>query len=142
MANKSTFKPMTPFALAFAMEYKGWMKGHNVTLRELAEVENRTHPYILERVNGKRALDTLDVDALAGLTGTTGRDLMIELARRTKESIASDTNSSGHIDLTKLSEEEKKRFVLDQLRNGDTTLAANYDPNKEAERDYYPDAGA
>lgn len=35
-------------------------------------------------MNGKRALDTDDVDALAKLTGTTGKNLMIELARLAK----------------------------------------------------------
>jgi hypothetical protein len=41
-----------------------------------------------------------------------------------------------------LSEEEKKRLIMEKVRRGDMSLAANYDPDKEAERDYYPDAGA
>lgn len=88
MANKNDFRPLTPFAKAFAVEYKGWMKGHNVTLVEIASVLGRKHPYVQERVNGRRALDTLDVDALAQLTDMQPRDLMIELSKRAKIAVA------------------------------------------------------
>lgn len=74
---------MSPFALAFAAEYKGFMKANSVTGAQIAEVIDRGEGYVSERVNGKRALDTNDVDALASLVpGWDGLSLMIELSRR------------------------------------------------------------
>ena len=73
---------MSAFALAFATEYKKYMKAHKVRQRQIAEYLGFTEAYVSERVNGKRAIDTNDVDALAALSGTTGRSLMIELAPR------------------------------------------------------------
>lgn len=74
---------MTSFALAFAAEYKGFMKANNVSGAQIAELLGRGEGYVSERVNGKRALDTNDVDALAELVdGWDGLSLMIELSRR------------------------------------------------------------
>ena len=73
-------------------------------------------------MNGKRALDTDDVDALAKLTGTTGKNLMIELARLAKEDIK----------VNALSGEERQR-IMDAKNDGGFALAANDDPNKRIE---------
>ena len=77
MANPNDFREMSAFALAFATEYKKYMKAHKVRQRQIAEYLGFTEAYVSERVNGKRAIDTNDVDALATLSGTTGRSLMI-----------------------------------------------------------------
>ncbi|MCO6558529.1 MAG: hypothetical protein J6575_03720 [Bifidobacterium sp.] len=87
MVSKKEFRPLSPFATAFAVEYKSWMRGHDVTLQALADHLGRTAPYVQERVSGKRALDTLDIDALAELTNIQPRDLMIELSKRTKQTM-------------------------------------------------------
>lgn len=73
-------------------------------------------------MNGKRALDTDDVDALAKLTGTTGKNLMIELARLAKENIK----------VNALSGEERQR-IMDAKIDGGFALAASDDPNKRIE---------
>lgn len=73
-------------------------------------------------MNGKRALDTDDVDALAKLTGTTGKNLMIELARLAKEDIK----------VNALSGEERQR-IMDAKIDGGFALAASDDPNKRIE---------
>ncbi|MBN9176073.1 MAG: hypothetical protein J0I43_01705 [Microbacterium sp.] len=74
---------MTDFALAFAAEYKGFMKAHSVSGAQIAAVLDRGEGYVSERVNGKRALDTNDVDALASLVPEwDGLTLMLELSRR------------------------------------------------------------
>ena len=73
-------------------------------------------------MNGKRALDTDDVDALAKLTGTTGKNLMIELARLAKEDIK----------VNALSGEERQR-IMDAKIDGGLALAASDDPNKRIE---------
>lgn len=80
------YNKLSPFALAFAAEYRGFMKAAGVTGAQIAVKLGRNSGYVSERVNGKRALDTDDVDALAMLTpGWTGRTLMLELARRSRE---------------------------------------------------------
>ncbi|WP_454112787.1 hypothetical protein [Microbacterium maritypicum] len=80
---------MTPFALAFAAEYKGFMKANNITGAQIAELLGRGEGYVSERVNGKRAIDTNDVDALASLVqGWDGLALMIELSRRAESARA------------------------------------------------------
>lgn len=83
MWDMDRFRPLSPFAAAFAAEYKGFMKATGITGYRLAEKIGRNEGYVSERVNGRRPLDTEDVDALAMLApGWTGKTLMIELARR------------------------------------------------------------
>ena len=62
MANPNDFREMSAFALAFATEYKKYMKAHKVRQRQIAEYLGFTEAYVSERVNGKRAIDTNDVD--------------------------------------------------------------------------------
>lgn len=76
------YRELSDFTKRFAAEYRGWMTAHAVPQTALAAKLGRTQAYVSERVNGRRPLDTEDVDALAALSGTTGRQLMIELARR------------------------------------------------------------
>lgn len=82
----SKYPKLTDFSLAFADAYRGFMREYRITGLELTEKLGRALGYVSERVNGKRALDTEDVDALAMLAGEgwTGRTLMIELARRAR----------------------------------------------------------
>ena len=78
------YRPTSPFARAFAAEYKGYMRSNGVTNLQIAEALGRNDGYVSERANGRRPLDTDDVDALASLTATTGRELMILLATRAR----------------------------------------------------------
>ncbi|WP_276318932.1 helix-turn-helix domain-containing protein [Bifidobacterium pullorum] len=98
------------------------MKAHKVRQVAIANALQVTEAYVSERVNGKRALDTDDVDALAKLTGTTGKNLMIELARLAKEDIK----------VNALSGEERQR-IMDAKIDGGFALAASDDPNKRIE---------
>lgn len=90
---------MSDFASSFAKEYKGWMSSHGVKQFDIAHELERTEAYVSERVSGKRPLDTLDVSALAELTHIPPRDLMIELAQRTRSrlnrTVVEDTNSEA-----------------------------------------------
>lgn len=122
MANTKDMKPISAFAIAFANEYKSYMKAHKVRQVAIANALQVTEAYVSERVNGKRALDTDDVDALAKLTGTTGKNLMIELARLAKEDIK----------VNALSGEERQK-IMDAKIDGGFALAASDDPNKRIE---------
>lgn len=82
------YRPLSPFAAAFAQEYKGFMTANNVSNVTVAARLGRNDGYVSERANGKRPLDTEDVDALAmSVPGWTGKTLMMELARRTRTSM-------------------------------------------------------
>lgn len=83
------YPELSPFTLAFADAYRGFMKEHRITGSALTEKLGRALGYVSERINGKRALDTEDVDALAMLAGGgwTGKTLMIELARRAQAEV-------------------------------------------------------
>lgn len=122
MNNIDKRKPLSQFALAFAKEYKEYAKIHGVKQTQLAQYLNRVQSYVNRGMNGKRALDTDDVDALAKLTGTTGKNLMIELARLAKEDIK----------VNALSGEERQR-IMDAKIDGGFALAASDDPNKRIE---------
>lgn len=81
---KKDFPSLRPFSIAFAAQYRGFMKSENITQQHIADVIKRDRSYVSERVNGLRPIDTDDVDALASLTGWTGRDLLIELSKRAR----------------------------------------------------------
>lgn len=98
------------------------MKAHKVRQVAIAKELGVTEAYVSERVNGKRALDTDDVDALAKLTGTTGKNLMIELARLAKETVKTRTMSG-----------EERQRIMDAKIDGGFALAASDDPNKRIE---------
>ncbi|WEB55799.1 helix-turn-helix domain-containing protein [Bifidobacterium breve] len=100
------------------------MKAHKVRQRQIAEYLGFTEAYVSERVNGKRAIDTNDVDALAALSGTTGRSLMIELARLTKETLRQPVSETASV----VSQLEK---VIG--RKIEVEKAAYRDDNKRAE---------
>lgn len=91
----SKYPELSEFSLAFADAYRGFMREYRITGLELTEKLGRALGYVSERVNGKRALDTEDVDALAMLAGEgwTGRTLMIELARRAR--VATEGHASA-----------------------------------------------
>lgn len=69
------------------------MAANNISGKQIAEVLNREAGYVSERTNGKRPLDTDDVDALASLvSGWSGRTLTIELATRARAQISDQSN--------------------------------------------------
>jgi hypothetical protein len=79
------FPKTRDFTRAFAAEYKAFMASNGVRGAQIAEKLERGEGYVSERVNGKRPLDTDDVDVLASFVeGWTGIDLMIELSRRAR----------------------------------------------------------
>lgn len=124
MSKKEDYKPLSAFAIAFAAEYKAYMKAHGVKQYQLAEVLGRTQPYVNDRTTAKRAIDTDDIDALASLTGTTGRSLMIELARLTKETLRQPVSETASV-ASQLEKVMSKKIEIER--------AAYKDKNKQAE---------
>ncbi|MFT4156527.1 MAG: hypothetical protein QM630_01140 [Microbacterium sp.] len=102
------YREISPFALAFAAEYKGFMKANGITNLQIAEHLGRNDGYVSERANGKRPLDTDDVDALAQLAGWSPRELIIELARRARIQAESNVTHAdfGRPDVPSLKKDE------------------------------------
>lgn len=91
------YRPISPFAKAFAAEYKGFMRANGVTNLQIAQVLGRNDGYVSERANGKRPLDMDDIDVLAGLvSGWDGQQLMLELARRAQASTDAATSTDDY----------------------------------------------
>jgi transcriptional regulator with XRE-family HTH domain len=88
MVRKNDYPELRPVSVAFAREYKGFMAAEGITQSQIADALNRNQGYVSERVSGKRALDTDDVDALAGIAGWNGRELLIELAKRSRPTLS------------------------------------------------------
>lgn len=78
------YRPLSDFATAFAAQFKAHMHAEGVTNLQVAAILGRNDGYVSERANGRRALDTEDIDALASLTGWSGKALAIELATRAR----------------------------------------------------------
>lgn len=113
------YAPIGDFSKAFAQEYKAFMVANDIKGFQIAEKLDRAIGYVSERVNGKRPLDTEDVDALAMLVpGWSGRTLLLELARRAKETMAVDSSNVVRL-------EDHRR--IDQ--SGTTDLEIEYNPD-------------
>ncbi|MBB2957293.1 hypothetical protein [Pseudoclavibacter helvolus] len=112
------YNDLTPFSIAFAAAYRGFMAENNVTGKQIAAKLGRNTGYVSERINGKRALDTEDIDALAMLAGggLDGGQLFLELARRASDSSTRPDNVTafpGAPDRTELTEEQELRYAAD-----------------------------
>lgn len=113
------YNDLSPFSIAFAAAFRGFMAENNVTGKQIAAKLGRNTGYVSERINGKRALDTEDVDALAMLAGGNldGGELLLELARRAGDSIARPDNvsqfptQSSENDMT---EEQELKYAADE----------------------------
>lgn len=87
------YPPPSELSVAFAREYKAFMLASGIRGNQVAERLGRNESYVSVRVNGKRPLDTDDIDALAVLAGWNGTDLFIELARRAQAAVSSGVGS-------------------------------------------------
>lgn len=110
------YAPLSAFTTAFAAEYRGWAAAHAITQDALADALGRNRSYVSERMSGKRALDTEDVDALAALTATTGKELMIELARRVRVSTTEQPAATVTDISTARNTQPSAPFEVDELR--------------------------
>ena len=129
----SKYPELSPFSLAFADAYRGFMKEHRITGLMLTEKLGRALGYVSERVNGKRSLDTEDVDALAALVGNgwSGRALMIELARRAR--VAGEPTTPNLAIVSGMTDDELSNLDLSQ---GDIALAATHDTSTVNEQSH------
>lgn len=120
----SRYPVLSDFSRAFAAAYRGFMAEHRVSGRQIADKLDRNIGYVSERVNAKRPLDTEDVDALAMLVGEawSGRTLMIELARRAKETLEVEYSNVTSMDdhrLASLDDEKAAASALSEDRGED-----------------------
>lgn len=74
-----------PFSIAFSAVLKGIMSENGISQVAVADALSRNQSYVSERVSGKRAFTTDEVDAVAQLMNTTGRALLLLAAQRLQE---------------------------------------------------------
>ena len=60
---------MSAFALAFATEYKKYMKAHKVRQRQIAEYLGFTEAYVSDRLTGKKSFLISELDIIAPMVG-------------------------------------------------------------------------
>jgi transcriptional regulator with XRE-family HTH domain len=128
------------FGKYVSAEIKGAIVAQGYTQTEVAKGIDRQGANLSRWLSGK---PTIPIEVALEVCNYIGVNLQ-KIVDRAQQRVEDELGPWPpiEIDPAALSEDEKKRIVLDKLRRGDTTLAANDDENKEAERDYYPDAGA
>ena len=111
------YPELSPFTTAFADAYRGFMAEFRITGKQISAKLNRNLGYVSERVNGKRALDTEDIDALAMLAGDewTGRTLMIELARRARVTSEGGAEESTVSNVLRFPHTGTREYLDDEL---------------------------
>jgi predicted XRE-type DNA-binding protein len=90
LVKKDQVLPTSELSRAVSAHVKAWMRDRSITQPEVAERLGRAQSYVSERLNGIRALDTDDLDVIAELGGTNGRDLLVFVLkeiRRTPDQI-------------------------------------------------------
>lgn len=85
MVKKEELREMSAFSRAVSAEIKGLLATHGVTQAQFAKALDRNQGYVSERVNGLKAFDINEIDALAKLIGITGQDLLMRVSGRATE---------------------------------------------------------
>ena len=88
VVKREEIKPLGEFSRAASAEIKGIMAAHGINQTRFAKAIERNQGYISERVNGIKAFNLDEIDALASLIGTTGQDILMRISRRVTENNA------------------------------------------------------
>ncbi|MCI1889615.1 MAG: hypothetical protein LKI98_04165 [Bifidobacterium crudilactis] len=123
------------FSLAVIEEVQEAIKASGKSNAEVIKQAKISQDYFYTRMRGEKPFNTNDISRIADVIGIDALSLLMNASKAVeKAKVAFNPDA--------MSEDEKKRLIMEKVRRGDLGLAANYDPDKEAERDYYPDAGA
>ncbi|MCI1637790.1 MAG: helix-turn-helix domain-containing protein [Bifidobacterium crudilactis] len=128
------------FGKYVSAEIKGAIVAQGFTQTGVAKGINRQGANLSRWLGGK---PTIPIEVALEVCNYIGVDLQ-KIVNRAQQRVEDELGPWPPITVNPdaMSEEEKKRLMMEKVRRGDMSLAANYDPDKEAERDYYPDAGA
>ncbi|MCI1635163.1 helix-turn-helix domain-containing protein [Bifidobacterium sp.] len=128
------------FAQLFGAELKGTIASHGYSQGQVADELGHARSTMSKWLNAKPPIDVAVARKICDYIGADISDVTNSANKRLHDELGPWPPITVNPDA--LSEEEKKRLIMEKVRRGDMSLAANYDPDKEAERDYYPDAGA
>jgi len=128
------------FAQLFGAELKGTIASHGYSQGQVADELGHARSTMSKWLNAKPPIDVAIARKVCDYIGADISDVTNSASKRLLDELG--PWPPIEIDPAALSEDEKKRLVMEKVNRGDMRLAANHDPNKEAERDYYPDAGA
>lgn len=128
------------FATYVGAEIKGAIMSRGLSQGAVADGIKRPRPTLNNWLNNKTPLAVEDALIICDYIGVQLTTIAARANKRVDEELGPWPPITVNPDA--MSEEEKKRLIMEKVRRGDMSLAANYDPDKEAERDYYPDAGA
>lgn len=128
------------FAQLFGAELKGTIASHGYSQGQVADELGHARSTMSKWLNAKPPIDVAIARKICDYIGADISDVTNSANKRLLDELG--PWPPIEIDPAAFSEDEKKRLVMEKVRRGDMRLAANHDPNKEKERDYYPDAGA
>ncbi|MFT8330270.1 helix-turn-helix domain-containing protein [Bifidobacterium psychraerophilum] len=128
------------FAQLFGAELKGSIASHGYSQGQVADDLGHARSTMSKWLNAKPPIDVAIARKICDYIGADIADITNSANKRLQDELGPWPPITVNPDA--LSEDEKKRLIMEKVRRGDMSLAANYDPDKEAERDYYPDAGA
>ncbi|MFT8592459.1 MAG: helix-turn-helix transcriptional regulator [Bifidobacterium sp.] len=133
-------KRAATFVKYVSSELKGAISSRGYNMSDIADALDRPRPTMTNWLNGKAQIR---LDVAQEICEYIGMEIQ-EITARAYTRVINELGPWPPIEVNpdQLSEDEKKRLIMEKVRRGDMSLAANYDPDKEAERDYYPDAGA
>lgn len=128
------------FAELFGSELKGAMASHGYSQGQVADELGHARSSMSNWLNAKPPIDVAVGRKICDYIGVDMRSVVDSANNRLEEELGPWPPIEVNPDA--LSDDERRRIVLEKLRNGDVRLAAYEDKNKEAERDADPDAGA
>lgn len=128
------------FAQLFGAELKGTIASHGYSQGQVADDLGHARSTMSKWLNAKPAIDVAIARKICDYVGANIIEVTNSANRRLLDELGPWPPIT--VDPSALSEEEKRRIVMQKVRSGDMDLAAYRDENKETERDYYPDAGA
>ncbi|KAE8130247.1 MULTISPECIES: helix-turn-helix domain-containing protein [Bifidobacterium] len=128
------------FSKRVSEEIRGAIAAKGYSQRQVAREIKRQPKNLSQWLSGERQIP---MDVAYQICGHVGMNIQTIVARAEQDVI----NEVGpwppiEINLEALSDEDKKRIVMEKVRQGDMNLAAYHDENKESEREADPDAGA
>lgn len=82
VSRSEAYEPISDFSVALSRSLRDYMKERDLSVESLAAQMGRSRQYVYNHTNGLRAPDTNLLSAVARMTGTDARSLMLILLGR------------------------------------------------------------
>jgi transcriptional regulator with XRE-family HTH domain len=128
------------FAQLFGAELKGTIASHGYSQGQVADDLGHARSTMSKWLNAKPPIDVAIARKICDYIGADISDVTNSANKRLLDELGPWPPIEVNPDM--LSDDDRRRIVLEKLSNGGMGLAAYEDENKEAERDADPDAGA